>query len=83
MPDPPGESAELPDQLATAFVQVEELLAPIDNVVARYRDRLESAGWSPDAAESMAVEFHRALWAQVRADLRSPDPSVTTIRETR
>lgn len=56
-----------PDQimhdLANGIAQLREILAPIDEAATGYRAHLEKQGWSPTAAETIALDFHRALMA--------------------
>ena len=39
-------------------------IAGVAEAVAGFRAQMEAAGFSPTAAEMMAVDFHRAIWAQ-------------------
>lgn len=52
-------------QLAEGIATMREMLAPIDEATAGYRKQLEAAGWSPTAAETMALQFHALLMAQL------------------
>ena len=44
--------------LAEGLAQWRERLAPLDEATLGYRAQLESNGWSPAAAEQMAVSFY-------------------------
>lgn len=52
--------------MATAFVQVGELMRPILEASAGYRAQVIAAGFCVDAADMMAVEYHAALLALIR-----------------
>ena len=60
-------SSDVTHGLATAIAEMREMLAPIDEAVTGYRKQLEGAGWSPTAAETMALELHRLLMANIIA----------------
>jgi hypothetical protein len=70
MPEPENplgfDPAELAHQIAQAVAQLREVLAPIDEAAAGYRKQLEEQGWSPTAAETMALSFHTMILAQIR-----------------
>ena len=61
----PFDAAAIAHQIAQGVAQLRECMAPIDEAVTGYRQQLQEAGWSPTAAEQMAVEFHRMLMIQV------------------
>lgn len=58
MSKPPPSPAEAMHQLADAMTQVIE-------AVTGYRAKLETAGFSPRAAEAMSIDYHRALMGAV------------------
>jgi hypothetical protein len=57
---------QIAHQMAEAVAQIREALAPIDEATMGYRKQLEEQGWSPTAAETMALGFHSLLLAQCR-----------------
>lgn len=44
-----------------AWLTVLAICEPMAEAAAGYRAKLEAAGFSPTAAEAMAVDFHRTL----------------------
>jgi hypothetical protein len=52
-----------PQTPAESMMAVQEAMVPIIAAVAGHRAQLEAAGFSPTAAEHMAVDFHRSLLA--------------------
>ncbi|GGK61343.1 hypothetical protein Sme01_03040 [Sphaerisporangium melleum] len=52
-------------KLAQAVAQMREMLAPLDEATLGYRRQLEETGWSPEAAEEMALSFHRMAIGQM------------------
>lgn len=52
-------------QLATAMLEMTAMFEPIGEAVDGYRADLERRGYSPTAAETMALDFHRFLIAQL------------------
>lgn len=61
----PFDFDEMANHLAEAIAGIKQVLAPIDEATIGYRKQLEEAGWSPTAAEHMALEFHRMLMSSV------------------
>jgi hypothetical protein len=59
-------------EFAKGLAVFREIVAPIDETVLGYRRQLEAAGWSPTAAEQMALSLHGVLMAQLVAGLTSP-----------
>lgn len=57
---------EVANELAQAVAQVREMLAPVDEATLGYRRQLEENGWSPQAAEQMALSFHTLLLQHMR-----------------
>jgi hypothetical protein len=57
----PEQLSDSTNRLASGIAQVREYLAPIDEAALGYRRQLEQAGWSPTAAEKMALAFHAML----------------------
>lgn len=59
-------STHTPDpqqELAIALLNMAELLVPIREAVDGYRSDLIRNGYSPEAAESMAVSYHNYFFA--------------------
>lgn len=54
-------------KLAEALADLRERLAPLDEAALGYRRQLEEQGWSPTAAEQMALAFHTILLGYLRA----------------
>ena len=50
---------------AELWLNVAEAYAPMVEAVAGHRAQLEAAGFSPTAAEMMAIDFHRSLMAAI------------------
>lgn len=69
MPDP-FDPDEVAHQLAQAVAQMREMLAPVDEATLGYRRQLEENGWSPEAAEEMALSFHRMALGQMPGTAR-------------
>lgn len=53
-----------PDQ-TNALLGFSEALSPMLDMVDGHREEMIRRGYSPTAAEAMAVEFHRHMLAQV------------------
>jgi hypothetical protein len=53
-----------------AWLGLQELLGPMVDAVAGHRAKLEAAGFSPTAAEMMAIDFHRGLINQTFTGLK-------------
>ena len=51
--------------LAEALLKMSEVLAPVMEAVDGYRAEAERRGYSPTAAEAMALEFHGLVLAQM------------------
>ncbi|HEY9408905.1 MAG TPA: hypothetical protein VIP77_04930 [Jiangellaceae bacterium] len=51
--------------VATAMAGLRDIFKPIDEAVAGYRRQLEGEGWSPQAAEAMAVGMHQVMTSQL------------------
>lgn len=56
--------------MVDAMMQLTEMLAPMGEAVDGYRADLERRGYSPTAAESMAMEFHSYLMTQLVASVK-------------
>ncbi|MFB4306954.1 hypothetical protein [Actinomadura sp. GTD37] len=52
-------------QIAIAMAGMRDVFKPIDEAVTGYRRQLEGEGWSPPAAEAMAVGMHQVMTAQL------------------
>lgn len=65
------EADRLAAQLAETLAQLHAQLTPLIEAVAGHRAALETAGFSPTAAEAMAVAFHAALMQHI-ANARQP-----------
>lgn len=61
---------DLSQQLATALLEMTSMFKPIGEAVDGYRADLENRGYSPTAAEAMAMEFHSYLMAQMMSGLK-------------
>lgn len=61
LPDP----HDFANQLAEAIAKFNQMIAPIDEASVGYRHRLEEQGWSPTAAEAMALNYHSQLMNQI------------------
>lgn len=59
---------ELAHQLAEGIAKIREALAPIDEATLGYKRQLEEQGWSPTAAEKMALAFHAMLLSYVNPE---------------
>ena len=70
MSEQPFDVGQITHDFATAIAQMRDILAPIDEAVLGYRKQLEEEGWSPTAAETMALEFHRMLMANATGGQR-------------
>lgn len=55
-PDEPGEDRA--HAFAQGLASDRELLAPLDEAAIGYRTQLVADGWSPEAAENMALAFY-------------------------
>lgn len=55
--DPAGEAEELRQTLLTSLMGVTEQLAPIFDTAGGMRADLENRGWSPTAAEQIALTW--------------------------
>ena len=56
--------------MVDAMLELAEMMAPMGDAVDGYRADLERRGYSPTAAESMAMEFHHYLMAQLIAGIK-------------
>ncbi len=61
--------ADLVRQLTEGLMQIREVTAPILEATDGYRQACIEHGYSPTAAEQMAMDYHRQLVATV---LRTP-----------
>jgi hypothetical protein len=59
--DPVADPATAAATLASALVGLTQSIGPMLEAAAGYRQQCEQAGFSPAAAEQMAVEYHRTL----------------------
>lgn len=57
-PEQPLDIHDIANELARNVANWREVLAPLDEATAGYRVQLEADGWSPAAAEQMAISFH-------------------------
>lgn len=53
--------------IAQPLADMAENFDQIIEATAGYRARCEAAGFSPTAAEQLALDFHRLLFAQITA----------------
>jgi hypothetical protein len=56
-----------PHAMATALLKIREMTAPILDAVDGYRAECTKRGYSPTAAEKMAMDFHQGLVTAVFA----------------
>jgi len=54
-------------ELAEALVNMSQLIGPMVEASCGYRQQAEAAGFSPSAAEEMAVQYHAFVWAALAA----------------
>ena len=59
-------------EFAKGLAVFREIVAPVDETVLGYRRQLEADGWSPTAAEHMALSLHGVLMAQLVAAITNP-----------
>lgn len=58
-------------QMVEALLQIgAAVLTPINEAVDGYRADLERRGYSPTAAETMSMEYHRLLFAHLLQNAR-------------
>jgi hypothetical protein len=57
---------EAAHELAQACATAREMTAPLDDAVMGYKRQLIEQGWGVTAAQTMAVEFHRLVFAIMR-----------------
>lgn len=62
LPDP----HQFANQLAEAIALINQMIAPVDEAALGYRRTLEEQGWSPTAAEEMALNYHGLLMNQLK-----------------
>ena len=63
-------SADTPDpqqMLAEALLKMNDMLAPVREAIDGYRADLIRNGYSPEAAESMAVSYHNYFFAMLQS----------------
>lgn len=53
------------EKILTAFGNLAEMNGAVLDLVIGYRRQCEERGFSPTAAEMMAMEYHRALLQQI------------------
>jgi hypothetical protein len=56
--------------MAEAFITIQETMATIAAACAGYRAQLEAAGFSPTAAEMMAMKYHDVLIASAFSSVK-------------
>jgi hypothetical protein len=61
---------DLKQQMAAALLEMSDLVKPVSEAVDGYKADLERRGYSPTAAEAMAMEFHRYLFAQMLSGIK-------------
>lgn len=61
--------------MAGALAQMSELMTTVIEATTGYRARCEAAGFSPAAAEAMAVEYHRSVMGIITHQARSKKTS--------
>jgi len=54
-------------ELTEALVNMSQLIGPMLEASCGYRQQAEAAGFSPTAAEEMAVRYHAFVWAALAA----------------
>ena len=54
-----------PSETTEMFIQLMENLTPVKDTVDGYRADATQRGYSPTAAEAMALDLHRALIATI------------------
>lgn len=70
MEDQPNVDASTGDNVRAGLMALTDVWGPVAEATAGYRAQLEGAGFSNEAAETMAVDFHRELIARMMAILR-------------
>lgn len=63
-----GEPPDYPDVVMTAM----ETITQVVDMTAGYRARCEAAGFSPSAAENMAMDFHQYIMTLITNQAINP-----------
>lgn len=63
MDSPPPDAAAV--KVATALATFGAAIEPVKEAVQGYRDDLIARGFSPTAAETMSMEYHRLLFQKM------------------
>jgi hypothetical protein len=61
--------SESTEKFTQALMELTEVMRPVIEATEGYRAQLLASGWSPAAAETMSVEFHRLVLAQIMGGL--------------
>lgn len=64
MTSPPDFDA-IAHNVGLGAANLRQMVEPIAEAAAGYRRKLEADGWSPTAAETIALSFHDVLMAQM------------------
>lgn len=54
-------SEEVAQEIARSLLMSAEMFAPIREATNAYKNSYVNEGWSPDAAEAVAVQYHSVL----------------------
>jgi hypothetical protein len=67
-----SDAAKAAHELATAFAGMSEILLTALEASTGYRRQCEEAGFSPTAAELMAIDFHKTLLQMIIHSTTTP-----------
>lgn len=63
LPSPQQSPGELAHEFAKSCANFSEILAPLRDATNGYKQSYMADGWSEEAAEAMAVQYHAAMIA--------------------